>query len=231
MTGLAGAPVNGVIFDLDGTLADTPDAIAAILVRILADRGVPVEKATARRFVGRPLEPSLAHLLGRAPDDPDVGSAAREYHKLFREYVEGNVGTLAYPGVGDGLGALRDGGRLLAVATSKPRRAAERMLQLMELADAFAAVAGDDTVPEGKPHPGMALYLAGRLGLEPAECVVVGDGVADIAMGKAAGMRAVGVTYGVATAGELVDAGADEVADSFGDLVALIGIESMRRVS
>jgi phosphoglycolate phosphatase len=57
---------------------------------------------------------------------------------------------------------------------------------------------------------------------------VVGDGVADIAMGKAAGMRAIGVSYGVATTPELVDAGADQVVDSFGDLVALIRAEPAR---
>jgi phosphoglycolate phosphatase len=228
VTGAPAVPVKGVIFDLDGTLANTPDAITAILQRILIDRDVHVSAATARSLVGRPLEQSIAHLLGLSPGHPEVGSAARDYHKLFREFVEGNVDALAYPGVGAGLARLRDGGRLLAVATSKPRRAAERILQLMGMASEFGAVAGDDTVPEGKPHPGMALYVAGRLGLEPAECVVVGDGVADIAMGMAAGMPTIGVSYGVATAAELAGAGADRIADTFGELVALIGVETER---
>ncbi|GAA0707089.1 HAD family hydrolase [Dactylosporangium roseum] len=228
MTGAPAMPVKGVIFDLDGTLANTPDAITAILQRILIDREVHVSAATVRSLVGRPLEQSIAHLLGLSPGDPEVGSAARDYHKLFREFVEGNVDTLAYPEVGPGLARLRDGGLRLAVATSKPRRAAERILRLMGLAAEFGAVAGDDTVPEGKPHPGMALYVAGRLGLGPAECVVVGDGVADIAMGVAAGMQTIGVSYGVATAAELIDAGADRIADTFGELVALIGAETER---
>ena len=223
MTGTAGGPVKGVVLDLDGTLADTPDAIAVILVKILADRNVYLPEATARIFVGRPLEQSVAQLMSLPPGHPEVEAVARDYHTLFREYVQSNIDRLSYPGVPDGLTRLREDGRLLAVATSKPQRAAERILQLMRISAAFDVVAGDDTVARGKPHPDMALFIASRLGLEPAECVVVGDGVADMAMGRAAGMRSIGVSYGVATTAELIAAGAEQVADSFGDLVAMIG--------
>lgn len=212
----------GVIFDLDGTLADTPQAITAILTRILADRGAHPDQAQVRAAVGRPLEESLARLLACDPGHPDVAACAADYKRSFREHLRDHAAALAYPGVRDGLRMLSADGLLLGVATSKPRGAAERMLGLMDIAGRFRAVAGHDTVRRGKPDPEMALHVAAALGLDPAECVVVGDGVADVEMGVAAGMRVLGVSYGVATAPELLSAGAHRVAGSFTELTGLL---------
>ncbi|REE96259.1 HAD family hydrolase [Thermomonospora umbrina] len=216
------AGAKGIIFDLDGTLADTPQAITAILMKILADRGATPGEARVRAVVGRPLEPALAGLLALSPDHPVVTTAVDDYKRRFREHLRDRGAELAYPGVPEGLSALRADGRLLGIATSKPRGAAERMLGLMNVAEEFRAVAGHDTVRRGKPDPEMALHVAAALGLAPAECVVVGDGVGDVEMGAAAGMEVIGVTYGVATGPELLAAGAARTAGSFAELMDLL---------
>jgi phosphoglycolate phosphatase len=215
--------VAGLVLDLDGTLADTPRAITAIMLKILADRGVPTDEAVLRSMVGRPLEQNFAQLLGCAPDAPEIASVLAAYRDLFRAHLEGiDPAALAYPGVVEGLRRARTRGLRLGLATSKPRRAAERMLGLMGVADLFQVVAGDDSVRHSKPDPEMARLVADGLGLPPGRCVVVGDGVADMAMGRAAGMRAVGVSYGAATPAELKAAGAEEVVDSFAAVLALV---------
>ncbi|WP_380283600.1 HAD family hydrolase [Kitasatospora purpeofusca] len=219
MTG--GAPA-GVLFDLDGTLADTPGAITTLLTAVLAERGVRPDPDELRATVGLPLEPSLARLLGRPADGPEVAGAAADYQARFRAHLTGAGAALCYPGVPEGLRRLTAAGLRLAVATSKPRGAAEKILALMGAADAFTVVAGHDSVDHGKPHPAMARYAAERLGLPAGSCVVVGDGVADVGMGRAAGMRVIGVSYGAATAAELTAAGADPVVGSFAEVVDLL---------
>nr|WP_237519976.1 HAD family hydrolase [Streptomyces sp. HUCO-GS316] len=212
-----------MVLDLDGTLADTPRAIATCLLKVLADHGVALDEAAVRPLIGRPLEQSLARLLGRAEDDSEVTAAVRAYQELFRAHLLSvTADQLSLPGVREGLRELRTRGLLLGLATSKPQGAAERMLRLMGIADLFQVVAGHDSVRRGKPDPEMALLVADRLGLTPERCAVVGDGVADAAMGRAAGMRVLGVSYGVATAAELSVAGAERVVDSFAEVVALV---------
>ncbi|MEV7194328.1 HAD family hydrolase [Streptomyces sp. NPDC093510] len=226
----APAPVGGLVLDLDGTLADTPGAIASIMTKILADQGAPADEATVRALVGRPLEQNFAHLLGRAQDAPEVAAAVRSYRELFRAHLEGtDPADLACPGVTEGLRRARAQGLLMGVATSKPRGAAERLLRLMGVADLFRVVAGDDSVRRSKPDPEMAFLVAGGLGLPPDRCVVVGDGTADMEMGRSAGMRTIGVSYGVATPDELLAAGADEVVDSFDAVLVHLAGTAPRR--
>jgi phosphoglycolate phosphatase len=211
-----------LLFDLDGTLADTPRVIVEILTTVLADLNVRPETGAIRATVGQPLGQGLGRLLGVRPEHADVKAAAASYQKLFGTYVQSNGPALCYPGVSSGLTSLRAAGSLLAVTTSKPHAAALRMLQLMGIEDLFAVVAGDDTVPHGKPAPDMALHAADALAVPPGKCVVIGDGMADVAMATAAGMRAIGVSYGVASRPELIGAGAETVVDSFNELVGLL---------
>ncbi|MGP9017023.1 HAD family hydrolase [Streptomyces sp. BR1] len=223
MTGAPMPGVRGLVLDLDGTLADTPQAIATITLKVLAARGVDADESIVRPLIGKPLDQNFATLLGCAPEDAEVAAAVAEYQSQFRAHLQGIAPEeLAYPDVPDALQHLRTRGVLLGLATSKPRGAAERMLRLMGVYELFHVVAGHDSVQRGKPDPEMALLVADGLGLTPAQCVVVGDGVADAGMGRAAGMRVVGVSYGVAGAAELMAAGAERVVDSFGELTVLV---------
>ncbi|WP_395365341.1 HAD family hydrolase [Streptomyces sp. YH02] len=215
-------PVRAVLFDLDGTLVDTPGVIARLTVEVLAGHGFTPGEDEVRATVGRPLDRSLARLTGLPAEDPVVRDAMAEYGRRFGEHVRAAGPQLLYPGVAGLLDRLKDEGLALAVATSKVYAAAGAIVKLTGVDDRFDALAGDDTAARGKPHPDMALHLASVLSVDPASCVVVGDGLPDVEMGLAAGMRVVGVSYGVSGAADLTRAGAHTVVDSPAQVAAAV---------
>ncbi|GLH99954.1 HAD family hydrolase [Phytohabitans aurantiacus] len=217
-----GTRIRAAVLDLDGTLVDTPNAIATITARILDEMGRPATEAEIRGLVGKPLDRNFAQLLRVPPEHEDVAHAIGRYRELFGKHVRQQGRALLYPGVAEGLARLRERGLLLAIATSKVYEAAVKTVAATGIAELFDVIAGHDSVTRGKPEPDMAVYAAGKLGVPVAECVGVGDGVGDMEMGRAAGMVNIGVTYGVATEAELRAAGANVIAHSFTEVVELL---------
>jgi len=214
--------IKGVILDLDGTLVDTPQVIATITAGILTELGRPAPEEKIRPLVGRPLDGNFALLLGVPAEHADVATAIGMYKQRFGRYVMEHGPALLYPHVRTGLETLRDRGLALAIATSKVQEAAVKTVTATGIADLFDAVAGHDSVANGKPAPDLAEHAAGLLGLPPSACVGIGDGPGDMAMGRTAGLLNIAVTYGVGSAEELREAGADLVAESFAEAVALV---------
>lgn len=219
MTGPAGA----VLFDLDGTLVDTPGGMTQVLRAVLRETGREVADDRLRATVGRPLAASFAGLLGLPADHRDVGRAVGRARELFTETVIPTARDLVFPGVPELLARLREQGRPLAIVTSKVRTSAEELLGATGLADAFDTLSCHGMAARGKPHGDLALLAAAALDTPPGRCVVVGDAVDDMSMARAAGMTGYGVDYGVATEGELRTAGARAVVGSAGALPALLG--------
>lgn len=207
-----------VIFDLDGTLLDTPSAIARLLVSVSEEFSAGVDIETARRTVGKPLDTSMATILGVTVDDPRVHQAVERYRQKFEDEVVPNAPDLVLDGVEDILQNLRSDGVPVAVATSKVRNSAEAILVASGLRAYFDVVVGHDDVARGKPAPEMALRAAELLRVGPDTCTVFGDSADDVLMAKSAGMRAIGVLTGVADRETLRAAGADEI------LSSLVGI-------
>jgi phosphoglycolate phosphatase len=214
-----------VLFDMDGTLIDTPAGILRVYHAVLAEQGRTAAKADMRATIGRPLVPSLASLLGVSAEDPRVERAVARTRALFTELVVPNARELIFPGIPELLAELRVQGRPLAVVTSKIRRSAEELLGAAGLLDQFDTLSCHGMTERGKPHPDLALLAASELDVPPQECVVVGDGVDDIRMAVAAGMPAYGVDFGVATREELVEVGAAEVFGSVLELTAALSPE------
>ncbi|GHE49685.1 phosphoglycolate phosphatase, bacterial [Streptomyces longispororuber] len=215
-------PYRGVVFDLDGTLADTPGAIVSITLQVLRGLGREADDAAVRATVGKPLDRNFAQLLDLPADHSQVLDAMAAYRSGFGEYLAEHRERMLYPGVPEGLTKLRDLGHTLAVATSKTYEAAVRTMDATGILGQFTVIAGHDSVSRGKPAPDMALYLAEELGIPAEECVVVGDATGDIEMARAAGMASIGVSYGVATAQDLMAAGALAIADSFDSVVSAV---------
>ncbi|MFJ3235181.1 HAD family hydrolase [Streptomyces sp. NPDC086787] len=204
-----------VLFDLDGTLLDTPGAIAGVLGRVLARTGhgdVPADQV--RATVGKPLGAVFAQLTGLPEDHPEVTAAVALFREMFREEVVPGAAGLVFPGIPELLGRLRAQGVRTAVCTSKIRPSALELLEPAGLVDAFDAIVCHGMAPRGKPHPDLALLAARSVGVEPGRCVVVGDAVDDMRMAATAGMSAIGVSYGVASVRELTRSGAGLVADN-----------------
>lgn len=206
-----------IVFDLDGTVADTPELITDIMADILTELGVAADRAAIRATIGTPLVASFTRLIGE--NDPRVAEAAVTYRARFDIRAKERGTALLFPGVVDGLTRLRAAGVRCSIGTSKANAAASLVLDVCGISEFFETVVGFDDVANGKPAPDTALLAARRLDVEPARCLVVGDAVGDIGMGVSAGMRALGVSYGVATTADLRAAGADRVVDGFGEVV------------
>ena len=216
MTGLA-------VFDLDGTLVDSPAAIVAAVTAAFGAMGVPAPAAAdIRATIGLPLPKAFGDLLGVPADDARTVLGVEQYQVAYRQLVLPRAATLVFPGVADGLAALRAEGFTLAVATSKFHASADALLTAAGLRDHFALVVGADEVTRPKPDPETGLLIARELGVPAGRAVMVGDTTHDLLMAAGAGMRSIAVTYGVHSLPELRSADPTWLADSFDDVVACL---------
>lgn len=204
-----------VIFDLDGTLLDTPSGIVEVVGLTASELGIAVPaEALVRSMIGKPLP----HMFNAFHwPETTTEQAVTVFRQLFSEKVVSQASNLVFPGIEQSLDALASQHRL-AVATSKIVHSAEEILSAAGLRDYFEVVAGADSVSNPKPSPDMALLVANRLGSAPETCSVVGDSIYDMQMAVAAGMDAMGVSWGVDTPEDLATAGASTVCRSPSDL-------------
>ena len=215
--------LEAAIFDLDGTLVDTPQVIVASALQAL--RGQPralPEPQAIRATIGLPLTVAFSGLLGLSQGAPEVEEVVQEYRRLWRANVVPRSADLLYRGVAEGVQVLRDLGLRLAVATSKIRSGALAQLEAAGIAQHFEVVAGYDSVERPKPDPQMALYVLERLGVRPAGTVMVGDTTHDLLMAHGAGLRAIAVTYGAHDEATLRTESPEWVAADFPEVVRLL---------
>jgi phosphoglycolate phosphatase-like HAD superfamily hydrolase len=217
-----------VLFDLDGTLVDSFGDIAAAAARAFADVGARADAdllACCRR--GLPLEELYERAFGAPATAPEHAPRYQRFFTAYREhYLPHCLDTTApYPGVVEGLAALRAraaGGELrLAVATTKRRETALRILEGTGLLPYLDAVAGSDGIP-CKPDPAVLHRAAGLAGTTLDDAVMVGDTDRDVGAAKAARCTSVAVSWGGMSAEELAAHEPDHVIDAFGQLVELV---------
>ena len=212
--------IDAVIFDLDGTLADTLDDIATAANRVLAGRGLPTHRHQRyRAWIGE----GVARLMARAMADADaatVAAAVADFESVYAEVPV--IETAPYPGVVALLDHLSAAAIPLAVLSNKPASATRRVVAELFPATSFGAVVGYRKEVPRKPDPTSALAVAARLGVAPPHCVLVGDTATDMATALAAGMVAVGVSWGFRDRAELMAAGAERVIDAPAELIALL---------
>ncbi|HYG66892.1 MAG TPA: HAD-IA family hydrolase [Anaeromyxobacteraceae bacterium] len=191
------------ILDLDGTLVDTLDDLAAAVNAALDAVGLPRRpRDEIRRFVGEGARVLVSRAV--APREDLVEPALEAW---WRHY-EANLldRTRPYPGVPEALAAAT---RTLAVHTNKPGRLARRILDGLGLRDRFVEVVGGDEGPR-KPDPAGTLGILRRLGARPDEAVFVGDSRTDVETARGAGLPIVAVTWGFRPREELEAAGVTE---------------------
>ncbi|MFN4023878.1 MAG: HAD-IA family hydrolase [Hyphomonas sp.] len=212
------------IWDVDGTLVDSRDVIQACMAAAFRKTGLPPPDYEAtRHIVGLSLHQGCAML---AP--PDIGAARLDL--LVENYKGAFIAHRTAPGfhepLYDGaletLARLRDEGWLMAVATGKSHRGLAALFEKHPIRDYFDTIWCADDGP-GKPHPYMVEQAMNALGCAPQQSLMIGDAIHDMAMGKSAGVRALGVSWGFGRADELLAAGADEVHHDFASLDAGLG--------
>lgn len=206
-------PLRAILFDLDGTLADSYGAIAASINHVRACRGLtPLPEVEVRRFVGRGLE----HLLQDTVPGTDVAVDAERYRTHHPSVLAS--GTRLLPGVAEALPALKRLGLKLGVCSNKPRDFTRKLLGILGI-DVFEAALGPEDVLEMKPAPDMLLEALKRMQVSPAEALYVGDMVIDIRTARAAGLRVWAVPTGSEDRAALKAAEPDEILESMGELV------------
>ncbi|MCS7039303.1 MAG: AI-2E family transporter [Anaerolineae bacterium] len=218
-----GQPVAGILFDLDGTLADTDDTLIAELAarlgrwRRLFPQGDP--RPFLRHLVVMAEGPvnGLITQLDRLGLDDEAFRLSRWFARLLGQRRAEDM--VLIPGVEATLQRLKPTYRL-ALVTTRDREAVGHFLQRNGLADLFDAVVTRDDVRRLKPHPEPVILAAQRLGLTPQECLMVGDTAVDIQAGGAAGARTVGVLCGFGQERDLADA--DRVLPTTADLDGLL---------
>jgi len=187
--------VRAVLFDLDGTLADTVDDLAAAVNRIRADRSLPPTPIAL-------LRPHASHgargMLGAAFG---IGRDSPEFEPLRDMFLDNYAAALCektrlFDDAERVLTEIERRGLRWGIVTNKASRFTLPLLARLALSTRTAAVISGDTTPNAKPHPEPLLAAAAALKIDAADCVYVGDAERDIIAGRAAGMKTLIASYG-----------------------------------
>lgn len=211
-------PARAIVFDLDGTLADTREDIAAACNHALRALGrTPLSVATIAGFVGDGSRTLVARAFGLPADDPVVTNAFALFGDYYASHAADHVSWM--PGAREALGACAH--LPLALATNKPRSATLPLLDALGIASRFRAVFAGGDGPL-KPDPTGIRELLTKLGVAPDDAWVVGDGPQDIGAGRGAGAWTVAVLGGFSSTECLEAAGPHRVIPSLGALAELV---------
>jgi phosphoglycolate phosphatase len=212
-----------VIFDCDGTLVDSQNAICAAMEHAFSSLGLATpSRAEILSVIGLSLPQSFAVLAGQQSRRVQA-ELAQLYRSDFpaKRQLEANRDPL-FDGIGEGVAALA--GRhdlVLGIATGKSRRGVARLLEREGWQAHFTTIQTADDHPS-KPHPSMILRAMAEAGVEPESTVMVGDSTYDMEMARNAGVGAIGVGWGYHAADRLRQTGAHTVVAGCDKLIAAI---------
>lgn len=216
-------PYAAALLDLDGTLLDTIPDLADASNAMLAELGLeqlPQEQIAT--YVGKGTPNLVARLLqaqdteaGQADPEARLQQALASFQRHYHQ-CNGRRAIL-YPGVLEGLRALRAQGTKLAVVTNKPTEFTLPLLNLKGLDAYFDHVVCGDTCAEKKPHPMPLLHACGLLGVQPGQALAIGDSLNDAQAARAAGVRVLAVPYGYNEGASVHDLDVDAIVSSIED--------------
>ncbi len=206
------------VFDVDGTLVDSRATILKASVEAAADVGLPEPGYDAvRQMVGLSLREGLGTLAPHLDAAGLDAFTARFQASFLRMNSDPAFHEPLYEGAAALLDRLKAEGWAIAMATGNSRRGVNRMLQRYRWADVFDTTHCADDGP-GKPHPAMLVEAMRAMGEGPERTIMIGDTAHDMQMARRAGVRAQGVSWGFHTHQEILDGGADHVAETFAEL-------------
>ncbi len=222
--------VRAVIFDLDGTLADTLRDIAGCANECAALLGAaPIPAERFRCIIGDGLAVLAERVLGTT-DRARIDAFCAAFAERLPAWQLRS--TRLYPGVRELLSALAARGIQAAVLTNKPHALAEFLLAHVAPDIRFAAVAGQAADRPRKPDPAGVFAICERLGVQPAAVLYVGDSAVDMETGRRAGAATAGVLWGFRSARELVETGAQYLAARPADLLSCLdGVPPLRHLA
>ncbi|AZG07949.1 phosphoglycolate phosphatase [Pigmentiphaga sp. H8] len=211
-----------VLFDFDGTLADTAPDLAAAANQQRLRRGLPaLPYEQLRPMASHGARGLLGVALGLTPDAPEYEACKQQFLNDYAANIA--VHTVLFPGVEDLLANLVQEGWAWGIVTNKVTRFTTPLVRHLALEQHSAVVVCGDTTAYSKPHPEPLLHAAREVGVAPQHCLYVGDDQRDIIAGQAAGMKTIATAYGYCGNDVPVESwGADTVVDSVPALLPAI---------
>ena len=207
-------PAKGVIFDLDGTLIDSYQALFLAFRHTYQNMGLtPLSSEEVSRVLGHGLASTFRDLLGEEHVPEAMRLFRQKYEEVLRPY------THLLPGAREVLEALHGRGIRLAIATNKLGQFARELFEHFGLEKLFAVIVGDEDVSQNKPNPEMLLHAIEKMRLKKEEVIFVGDSPIDIQTGKNAGVRVFTVPTGVTQREDLEKAQPTLILDRLVDLL------------
>ena len=217
--------VKAVMIDLDGTLLDTAGDLAAaanMMLRELGRTELPLE--TIQSYIGKGIQKLVKRsLTGSLDDEPDAELFDRAMPIYERDYAKTLcINTRPYPGVIEGLNALREAGFRLACITNKAEAFTLPLLRATGLLDYFDIVLSGDSLPKKKPDPMPLLHACKHFGILPHEMLLIGDSLNDAEAARAAGCHVFCVPYGYNEGRDVRELDCDAIVASVYDATKLI---------
>jgi phosphoglycolate phosphatase len=221
MTLSSSLPVpRAVLFDLDGTLADTAPDLAAAVNWMRTERGLePTPYAILRPTASAGARGMIGAAFGLAPGDEGYEELRVQWFERYQSAMA--VHSTLFDGIPDLLDGIMAAGMAWGIVTNKPARFTDPLVPLIGLAHAGCVISGD-TTPHSKPHPAPLLEAARRLDIDPAHCWYVGDDLRDIEAGRAAGMVTVACNWGYCGSFDPATWGADYQLDTPQQLLQML---------
>jgi phosphoglycolate phosphatase len=206
-----------VLFDFDGTLADSYPAITASVNHVRELHGLPpLTVEQVRPCVGRGPANLLTHTLGQPSTKADVAAYLAHHPGVLRS------GTTLMPGAAEVLRALHAQGLLIALCSNKPIAFSRELLSILGVSHHFAAVLGPEDVPHPKPAPDMLLAALKRLSVTREEALYIGDMTVDVETARAAGIAVWVVPTGSDDVNTLVRSQPDRLLRDMRELAGLL---------
>lgn len=210
-----------VVFDLDGTLLYTIPDIAAALNASLEANGFPVRELDAyRHYVGSGIRNAIRRATRPDLEDDRLEAILQVYQSIYPQHCTER--TTLFPGIREALLTLRDRGVTLGVLSNKTETTGQKIVTHYFPDIPFAFIWGNNNVRPLKPDPAGAKEFLALLNLDRSEVVYVGDSDVDVRFAAAAGIPSIGAVWGFRGREELAAAGADRLAETPADLLALI---------
>jgi len=209
-----------VLFDLDGTLADTAPDLANAVNKMRQDRGLPLTPyELLRPMASAGARGLIGVAFGIQPGDADFETMRTEFLANYEAQIAEQ--TVLFEDVVALLAKIESNDQHWGIVTNKPLRYTDVLLPLIGLAHAACSISGD-TTPHAKPHPEPLFEAARRLQLAPEQCWYVGDDLRDIQAGKAAGMPTIAAGWGYCGMSEPTNWDADFIAGSPREIIELL---------
>jgi phosphoglycolate phosphatase len=213
--------VNVVLFDLDGTFADTAPDLAYALNRMREARGLaPLPLAATRPVTSLGARGLLQAGFGIAPEHPDYRAMREEFLAIYERSIDRE--SRLFPGMSALLETMESRGLRWGIVTNKAERLARLLLGSLEMATRACCIIGGDSTAYLKPHPEPLLAACRALGEEPRACVYVGDDRRDVEAGHAAGMKVAVARWGYLNGGNPESWQADWIIDKPQDVLRFL---------